>query len=125
MLVKSFEELEVYKLALKLQFEIFNLTKSFPREERYSLIDQIRRSSRSVGANIAEAWGKRRYPAHIVSKLTDSDGEQLETRHWLKTSRQCGFISGQQFQELAASYQHLGNMLGRMMADADKWCAHF
>ncbi len=125
MLVKCFDELQVYQLALKLQYEIFNLTKSFPREERYSLIDQIRRSSRSVGANIAEAWGKRRYPAHFVSKLTDSDGEQLETRHWLKTANQCGYITDDQLVALSEGYIQLGNMLGKMMKDADKWSSHF
>ena len=79
----SFEELEVYKLARAMSLRIYELTKLFPKEERYSLTDQIRRSSRSVGAQIAEAWAKRKYEKHFVSKLTDADGEQHETRHWV------------------------------------------
>ncbi len=79
--VKSFRDLEVYKLARQLSCEIFDKTKCFPKEEMYSLTDQIRRSSRSVGAQVAEAWAKRRYIRHFVSKLTDSDGEQQETQH--------------------------------------------
>ncbi len=86
MIVRRFEDLEVYQLALGLQREIFEISKGFPKEERYSLTDQIRRSSRSVGANIAEAWHKRRYPAHFASKLTDSDAEAGETRHWVQTA---------------------------------------
>lgn len=81
--VNGFEELDVYKLSRRLQNEIYELSLSFPTEEKYSLTDQIRRSSRAIGAQIAEAWAKRRYPKHFVSKLTDSDGEQHETRHWI------------------------------------------
>ncbi len=78
--VKSYRDLEVYKLTRQLSLEIYELTKSFPKEEMYSLTDQIRRSSRSVGAQIAEAWAKRRYEKHFISKLTDADGEQQETQ---------------------------------------------
>ena len=80
-LIASFRDLRVYQLAMELQQQIFELTRAFPKEETYSLTDQIRRSSRSVGANLAEAWHKRRYPAHFVSKLTDADAEQAETQH--------------------------------------------
>ena len=79
--ITTFRELRVYQEACELDFAIFRVTKGFPKEELYSLTDQVRRSSRSIGANIAEAWAKRRYPAHFVSKLTDSDGELQETRH--------------------------------------------
>ena len=82
--VKSFRDLEVYKLAREVSKEIFIKTKNFPREEIYSLIDQMRRSSRSVGAQKAEAWGKRRYEMHFIAKLTDADAEQLETQHRLE-----------------------------------------
>jgi four helix bundle protein len=82
--VESFRDLEVYKFSRLLSKEIFELTKSFPKEEMYSMTDQVRRSSRSIGAQIAEAWGKRRYEKHFVSKLTDADGEQLETQHWIE-----------------------------------------
>ena len=77
---KSFKDLEIYQLARELAREIYGLTKTFPKEEKYSLTDQVRRSSRSVGAQIAEAWAKRRYERHFVSKLTDADGKQLETQ---------------------------------------------
>ena len=87
--IENFRDLEVYKKAFALQQDIFELTKSFPKEELYSLTDQIRRSSRSVGSNIAEAWQKRRYIQHFVSKLSDSDGEQAETQHWLDTAFAC------------------------------------
>ncbi|MEI6596139.1 MAG: four helix bundle protein [Bacteroidota bacterium] len=79
--VKSFRDLEVYKLSRQLSGEIFEVTKKFPKEEMYSLTDQIRRSSRSVGTQIAEAWAKRKYEKHFISKLTEADGEQLETQH--------------------------------------------
>jgi four helix bundle protein len=125
MLVKTFCELEVYQCAIDLQNHIFELTKSFPKEEQYSLTDQIRRSSRSIGGNIAEAWGKRRYEAHFVSKLTDSDGEQLETQHWLITAKQCGYISDATQHELHNKCARIGQMLGKMMADADRWSTSF
>ena len=79
----------MYKAAFKIQQQIFDLTKAFPREEMYSLTDQIRRASRSVGANISESWAKRRYPAHFVSKLSDADGEIEETVHWIETAFAC------------------------------------
>ena len=84
--VKSFRELEVYKLSRQLAKEIFEISKKFPKEEMYSLTDQVRRSSRSIGAQIAEAWAKRRYEKHFISKLTDADGEQQETQHWIENS---------------------------------------
>lgn len=84
--VGSYKELEVYKVSRQLSREIFSITKGFPRDEMFSLTDQIRRSSRSIGAQIAEAWAKRRYEKHFVSKLTDADGEQQETQHWIETA---------------------------------------
>lgn len=84
--VENFRELDVYKLSRQLSKEIFEVSKKFPKEEMYSLTDQVRRSSRSVGAQIAEAWGKRKYEKHFISKLTDSDGEQMETQHWNETA---------------------------------------
>ena len=124
-IVKDYEDLDVYLLAMELQQEIYELSKRFPNEERYSLIDQIRRCSRSIGANIAEAWAKRRYKAHFISKLSDSDGEQLETRHWLKTAFECGYIVKEEYQKLVSKCHEIGHKLGRMMKDADKWCARF
>jgi len=87
--IESFRDLVVYQKAFSLQQIIFETTKSFPKEELFSLTDQFRRASRSIGSNIAEAWHKRRYIAHFVSKLTDSDGEQAETQHWIHTVYQC------------------------------------
>jgi four helix bundle protein len=95
--VDSFIDLEVYRSGFVLQQAIFEASKKWPRNEDYSLTDQIRRSSRSVGANIAEAWAKRRYPAHFLSKLTDSDGELQETLHWLLTARDSGYLVGPGF----------------------------
>jgi four helix bundle protein len=92
MYVETFRDLRVYKKARKLAKEIFQLTKSFPPEEKYSLISQIRKSSRSIGAQIAEAWAKRKYESHFKSKLTDADGEQQETQHWLEVSLDCEYI---------------------------------
>ena len=84
--ISNFRDLRVYELAFELQQEVFETSKQFPAEERYALTDQVRRSSRSIGANLPEAWQKRRYLAHFVSKLTDADGEQAETQHWLDTA---------------------------------------
>ena len=93
MKVQSFYDLEVYQVAFEVQQEIFELSKHFSTGETYSLTDQIRRSSRSVGANIAEAWRKRKYPAHFASKLTDSEGENAETQHWLRTAEACEYLN--------------------------------
>jgi len=119
--IESFEDLEVYQLALELQQDIFRLSKRFPKEETYSLTDQVRRSSRSIGANISEAWAKRRYSAHFVSKLSDSDGEQNETRHWLTSALLCEYISESDFNTLIVKCKEVGCKLGNMMKHADKW----
>ncbi len=92
-MVDSWSELEVYQNAFALQQEIFRESKSWPKNETYSLIDQIRRSSRSIGANIAESWAKRRYPKHFLSKLSDADGELQETLHWLRTATASGYLT--------------------------------
>lgn len=101
----SFRDLIVYQRSRELQRQIFKLTWSFPKEETYSLTDQIHRSSRSIGANITEAWAKRRYEKHFISKLTDSDGEQMETQHWIETALECDYIdqkTGKQLMENAS-----------------------
>src|SRR5437667_209747 len=90
--ILSFRDLELYQTAFRLQQSLFALSKTLPREEAYSLTDQARRSSRSIGANIAEAWAKRRYPAHLLAKLTDADGELQETFHWLATAVECRYV---------------------------------
>jgi four helix bundle protein len=119
---KSHRDLIVYQKTRALANEIFMLTKSFPKEEMYSLTDQIRRSSRSVGAQIAEAWAKRRYEKHFISKLTDADGEQHETQHWLETALDCGYISQAQAQTLVEKCREVGRLLGSMMDKADLFC---
>jgi len=123
--VESFRDLKVYKAAFELQQDIFEITRTFPREEQYSLTDQIRRASRSIGANLAEAWQKRRYVAHFTSKLTDSDGEQAETQHWLDTSLACKYISRQDYGELRGKCEEIGRMLGKMLKEPEKWCQRF
>ena len=120
--VKSFRDLEVYKLSRQLSREIFEFTKRFPKEEMYSLTDQIRRSSRSVGAQIAETWAKRNYEKHFISKLTDADGEQLETQHWIETAFDCSYISKETADNLLERYFSLGKMLNSMMDKANKFC---
>ena len=123
--ILSFRDLEVYQAAFDLQQEIYEISKQFPKTESYALTDQIRRSSRSVGANIAEAWHKRRYIAHFVSKLSDADGEQAETQHWLDTAVACSYISPQTVDKIGKKYKHIGGMLGRMMANPGKFCHKF
>lgn len=124
MKIQDFRELEVYKKAFELQQRVFEVSKAFPPEEKYSLTDQIRRSSRSVGANVAEAWKKRRYIAHFTSKLTDADGEQSETIHWLDTAHACEYVSSEQYNELIAHCEEVGRILGSIIRDADTWCPH-
>jgi four helix bundle protein len=119
---KSFRDLLVYQKSRQLSKEIFELTSSFPKEEMFSLTDQVRRSSRSVGAQIAEAWAKRRYEKHFVSKLTDSDGEQMETQHWLETAFDCGYIDQKRRIQLVDKCLEIGRMLGGMIEKSDLFC---
>jgi four helix bundle protein len=121
-MVNSWHELEVYQNAFALQQEIFLVSKAWPREETYSLIDQIRRSSRSVGACIAEAWAKRRYPAHFLSKLTDSDGELQETLHWLDSARACDYLDPQTAEAFITRAEKIGRQLGSMMNNHKAFC---
>jgi len=118
----SFRDLIVYKKSRELQREVLNLTRLFPKDETFALSSQIRRSSRSIGANIAEAWAKRRYEKHFVSKLTDSDGEQMETQHWIETALECGYINEQTSKSLNLKCLEIGRMLGGMMEKADLFC---
>ncbi len=120
--VKSFRDLEVYKLSRQLSGEIFEVTKKFPKEEMYSLTDRIRRSSRSVGAQIAEAWAKRKYEKHFISKLTDADGEQLETQHRIETALDCNYLSKETSIDFLNKYSSVGKMLCSMMSKAESFC---
>lgn len=119
--INSFEEMEVYIEAFKFQNRVLKMTRSWPKEEMYSLTDQIRRSSRSVGSSIAEAWGKRRYVAHFVSKLTDADAEQLETRHWLHSAMSAGYISEDEYNTGIDACKSIGRKLGKIIANPDPW----
>ncbi|MEE9368096.1 MAG: four helix bundle protein [Pontiella sp.] len=119
--IETFEDLDVYQLALELRQEIFQMSKRFPKEETYSLTDQVRRSSRSGGANITEAWSKRRYPAHFISKLSDSDGEQNETRRWIKSALLCNYLAQDEHDVLLTKCQVIGRKLGNMMKNSENW----
>ena len=119
---KSFRDLVVYQKAKAVSRIIFELSKTFPKEETYSLTDQIRRSSGSIGAQIAEAWGKRRYKKHFVSKLTDSDSEQLETQHWVGDAADCIYITRDQEKDLIERLSEIGRMLNSMIKKADRFC---
>jgi four helix bundle protein len=120
-MLQGHRDRKVYQLAYKLAMEIFHLSKHFPREELYSLTDQIRRSSRSVAANIAEGFRKRRYPNMLVSKLTDSDGEATETQVWLDFALDCGYMSQDNRDRLTEGYEEVGKMLSGMIAHPEKF----
>ena len=115
--INSAKDLNVYKRAYALSMEIFTLSRSWPPEERYSLIDQIRRSSRSVCANLREAWSKRRYEGHFISKMTDCDGENSETNTWIDYAKDCGYISVEQHVHLVEESEGVGRMIGKMLKD--------
>jgi len=120
--INSFKDLIVYQKAYKLAMEIFDISKSFPKEEKYSLTDQIRRSSRSVTSCIAESWAKRRYIKSFVNKLTDSLGEEYETEVWLDYSRDSKYLNGQKHEELMNGYDEVRKMLISMINNPEKWC---
>jgi len=119
---KSFRDLVVYQKARALSQEIFRLTAAFPREEMFSLTSQIRHSSRSIGANLAEAWAKRRYEKHFVSKLTDADGEQQETQHWIDTAANCSYWTKETAASLRAQCEEIGRLLNGMIDKAYLFC---
>jgi four helix bundle protein len=114
-------ELRVYQLAYKTAMEIFHQSKVFPSDERYSLTSQIRRSSRSVAANIAEGYRKRQYPAMFSSKLADADAEATETGVWLDFARDCGYLKLDLHRQLSAAYEEIGKMLHAMIKDPEKF----
>jgi four helix bundle protein len=120
---RRFQDLRVYKKCRVLARDVFHATKEcFPADEKFSLTDQLRRAARSIGAQIAESWAKRRYPAHFVSKLTDADGEQQETQHWLTVAFDCGYFSAEETHRLGALCLEVGAMLGEMMAKSEQFC---
>ena len=113
--IRTHRDLDVYRLAFSAAMQIFELSKAFPKEETYSLTDQIRRSSRSVCANIGEGWRKRRYPAAFVSKLNDSEAEAAETQVWLEFAVECGYLDAEATRELYRTYDHILGKLVNMI----------
>jgi four helix bundle protein len=117
----DFKELLAFQKSFQLAMDIFQLSKSFPKEEKYSLTDQIRRSSRSVSANIAEAYRKRRYPNHFISKLTDSDAENSETNVWLEFSLKCEYINIETYNDLNNKTIEIGRLINYMINNPTKF----
>ena len=122
--IRHFRDLEVYQLAMAAAMKLFEGSKKFPPEEKYSLTDQIRRSSRSVCANIAEAWRKRRYPNAFVSKLSDAEAEAAETQVWIEFSVKCGYFPSDQTDELDMQYENIQGKLVNMLSHPEKWKIH-
>ncbi len=120
--IRHFRQLDAYQKAFSSAMNIFEITKSFPTVEKYSLVDQIRRSSRSVCACVAEAWRKRRYPAVFRNKLTDAMQEASETQSWLEFCSACNYIDNNKFAELDKEYENIIGMLSRMETMAEKFC---
>jgi four helix bundle protein len=119
--IRHFRDLDVYQNAFETGLRVYELSKKFPNEERYALTDQIRRSSRSVCANIAEAWRKRRYTAAFVSKLSDSEGEAAETQVHIEFAFRHGYINNAEFGAVDNAYEHILGQLVRMIDHPEKW----
>ena len=124
MKIKHFRELDVYQNALMAAMEIFEISKRFPNEERFSLTDQIRRSSRSVCSNLSEAWRKRHYAAAFVSKLNDAEGEAAETQVHLEFASRCGYLDAASFQRLDDAYDKIIGQLVNIAEHSEKWTTH-
>jgi four helix bundle protein len=122
MIIRSVRELDAYQERFAFQQEVFATSKSWPREETYSLTDQVRRASLSIGANLAESWAKRRYPAHFLSKLTDSDAELQESIHWIETAKASGYLDEDCHARLLERSARVGRLLGAIMAKHESFC---
>lgn len=120
--INSVRDLEVYKVAFETAMEIFEISKKFPKEEKYSLTDQMRRSSRSVCTNLAEGWRKRRYKAVFINKLSDASQEAAETQTWLEFALRCGYIDNESFKKLNEKYEHIFAMFVNMERKVDSFC---
>src|SRR4051794_27158697 len=120
--IRGFRDLDVYQRCKREAKRVFMVSKQFPKDERFSLTDQVRRSSRATGSMIAEAWARRRYPAAFVSKLTEALGEAMETQAWLDHAMKCEFIPPQEFRDLDAAWQQVGAMINRMIDKSDTFC---
>jgi four helix bundle protein len=119
--IKTHRDLQVYKRAFEASKEVFHLSRSLPREERYALTDQLLRCSRSVGANITEAWRKRRYEGSFVSKLSDADAEAAEAQYWLEQAVACGFVKPENARHLYREYDEILAMIVSMINAPEKW----
>lgn len=119
---RHFSELIAWQRARALARDLFEVSEAFPSEERYALTDQVRCSSRSVGAQIAEAWGKRPYERHFLSKLSDADAEQYETQHWIIIAYDAGYQTREQAQQFGTTCKEIGSMLGKVMSKSSTFC---
>lgn len=119
--IRSFKDLDVYKNSIGAAMQIYELTKDFPVEEKYSMVDQVRRSSRSVCANIAEAWRKRRYKAAFVAKMNDAESEAAETQVWLDFANRCRYLTDDDQTKLDNKYDHIIAQIVRMIQNSDNW----
>lgn len=119
--IESYKDLRVFQNAMDRAMQIFELTKSFPAEEKYSMTDQMRRSSRSVCSNIAEAWRKRRYRAAFISKLSDAEGEACETQVWIEFARRCKYLEDDVCDELDSAYDQILGQIVKMINEPEKW----
>jgi four helix bundle protein len=119
--IHSYKELRVFQNAFEAAMKIFHLTKRFPPEEKYSMVDQVRRSSRSVCTNLAEAWRKRRYKAAFIAKLSDSESEACETQVWIEFTRNCEYLNDEVCDELDEMYNHIIGQIVNMISEAEKW----
>lgn len=120
-LIRTHRDLDVYQMAFEIAMQIFEESKSFPKEERYSLTEQVRRSSRSVCANIAEAWRKRRYEASFISKLSDAEAEAAETQVWLEFGFKCGYLSEETARELSTAYDNILGKIVNLINNPTQW----
>ena len=121
-IISSFKELRAYQEAVRLQEMVFEESKLWPKEELYALTSQIRRSSRAIGAAMAEAWAKRRYPAHFLSKMTDADAELQESQHWIDTAYDSGYLSVESKESFILLSKEIGKLIGGMMAKHKSFC---
>ena len=119
--INSAKDLKVYQKAYSLAMEIFQISKHWPKEEKFALIDQIRRSSRAICSNLQEAWAKRRYEAYFINKLTDSDGENSETETWLDFAKDCEYLPLHEHERLSGQCHEIGSMLGAMIKNPDSF----
>jgi len=120
--ISTFSDLRAYRQARDLARQLYEKSRMWPKDEVYSLTSQIRRSSRSVGASLAEAWAKRRYPAHFLSKLTDADAELQETCHWIETASECGYMCPAEANQRLKSAKEIGKMIGAIMLKHESFC---